>query len=213
MSLKGKYSKKVSQKTLQGVFHLQLIDIIVFSTAVKPILALPPRNMDYITKTANFSSCLRYRYNLVRRWRDNSRHILFVGLNPSIADDNIDDPTTRRCIKFAKLWGYGSMELVNLFSYCATDPRDLIHQPDPIGPKNDSWIQKANSRSDITIACWGSFIYAQNRATQITNKIKKLHCLRINRNYSPAHPLYLPLNLRPLPYIKQQITSQDLNPL
>jgi len=167
--------------------------------------------MDYITKTASFSSCARYRYSLFRGWHENSGQVLFIGLNPSIADEKIDDPTTRRCVKFARSWGYGSMEIVNLFSYRTSDPKNLIHQPDPIGPKNDSWIKKANSRSDITIACWGSLMSAQKRATQIANMINTLYCLRINKNQSPAHPLYLRLNLRPFPYFPQQRASKDLN--
>ena len=30
---------------------------------------------------------------------------MFVGLNPSTADESTDDPTIRRCIGFSKAWG------------------------------------------------------------------------------------------------------------
>lgn len=57
-------------------------------------------------KSARFSSCQNYRYSLWRTWSGllpNSRgYAMFVGLNPSTADETNDDPTIRRCMAFAK---------------------------------------------------------------------------------------------------------------
>jgi hypothetical protein len=50
-----------------------------------------------------------HRYVLRREWNQNVRGILnWIMLNPSTADDHFDDPTIRRCVGFAKRWGFSS---------------------------------------------------------------------------------------------------------
>ena len=56
---------------------------------------------------AKISSDGKYRYSLVREWDKEKPKVLFIGLNPSTADEKTDDPTIRRCIGFAK---NGAME-------------------------------------------------------------------------------------------------------
>lgn len=48
---------------------------------------------------------------------------MFIGLNPSTADETQDDPTVRRCIRYAQSWGYGALYMTNIFAFRATDPR------------------------------------------------------------------------------------------
>lgn len=64
-------------------------------------------NKAVINSTAVFSACRKYRYSLHRTWDRENRKCMFIGLNPSIADEVVDDPTIRRCIRYAKEWGYG----------------------------------------------------------------------------------------------------------
>ena len=77
-------------------------------------------------RRTTFSSCRTYRYVL---WREldaaNPRYALFIGLNPSTADEVADDPTIRRCKDFARRWGYGAVCVANLFAYRATKPAKL----------------------------------------------------------------------------------------
>jgi hypothetical protein len=74
-------------------------------------------------RTALFSPCGRFRYRLGRRWAEGPT-VALVLLNLSTADDEVDDPTIRRCIDFARRWGYGGLEVVNLYAHVATDPAD-----------------------------------------------------------------------------------------
>ena len=67
----------------------------------------PPKGT--IKKSATFSECRKYRYSLWRVWDESLPFVLFIGLNPSTADEIEDDPTIRRCINFTKEWGYGGM--------------------------------------------------------------------------------------------------------
>ena len=81
--------------------------------------------MSFINKTANFSSCHKYRYSLYRIWDKKKKFVLFIGLNPSTADEGMDDPTIRRCSGYAQNWGYGGFMMVNLFAYRTTFPSNL----------------------------------------------------------------------------------------
>ena len=155
--------------------------------------------LQYLSQNARFSRCGLYRYSLERSWIGGNGCALFIGLNPSTADHRKDDPTIRRCVGFAKSWGYEAMEIVNLFSFRATYPTDLKLAPKPIGPANNSWIAKAMNRSEIAIACWGNDGGFLNRDKYLLKRYPDLRCLKINRSQHPAHPLYLKANLKPFP--------------
>ena len=90
---------------------------------------------------AAFSRCGRYRWWLGRRWRDDAPTLLFLGLNPSRADGRRDDPTLRRLIGFADGWGYGAIEVLNLFAWISADPAELRRAAEPVGQRTDAWIR------------------------------------------------------------------------
>ena len=153
--------------------------------------------MQYISQKARFSRCRTYRYSLEREWQQGSGRVLFIGLNPSTADHRQDDPTIRRCVCFARDWGFAAMEIVNLFAFRATLPSDLKQASNPVGKYNDRWIKQAHDRADLTIACWGNDGTIQNRDQEIRMKFSDLHCINLNRSNQPAHPLYLRASLQP----------------
>ncbi len=93
-----------------------------------------------MTKGAAFDSTGTYRYALWREWDASAPRLGFVLLNPSTADAENDDPTLRRCMGFARAWGYGSLQIVNLFAYRATVPDALRWVADAVGPENDRHI-------------------------------------------------------------------------
>ena len=129
---------------------------------------------------------------------------LFIGLKPSRADEKKDDPTIRRCISFSKNWGYGGLTIVNLFAYSSHEPNELFKANDPIGPKNDSIIKKNISKAEKIILIWGSYGGFLKRNEKILKLIKKPFCLKINKNGSPAHPLYLKGTLKPILYLPNE---------
>jgi len=80
----------------------------------------------------------------------------FVLLNPSTADDEAhDDPTIRRCIDFAKRWGFGGLEFAHLYAYVATDPEDLRRAGYPVGEENDRHMAETVSQCDRVVLAWG----------------------------------------------------------
>ena len=107
-------------------------------------------------RTANFSACRKYRYSLKRVWNRQSPFVLFIGLNPSTADEINDDPTLTRCMDYAKRWGYGGVCVANLFAYRATKPTDMLRVNDPIGIDNNSWLKKLSKAAGLTVVAWGN---------------------------------------------------------
>lgn len=150
------------------------------------------------TKSADFSPCRNYRYALWRRWDRGGPLVMFIGLNPSTADETEDDPTIRRCIGFAKLWGAGGLCMTNLFAFRATNPRDMIDHLDPIGPENNFWLQEVAARSGMIIAAWGAHGKHKGRDRDVLNIIPTLYCLGTTKDGQPRHPLYIKADTKPI---------------
>jgi len=149
-------------------------------------------------KSAIFSDNRKYRYTLWRIWDLKSGYVMFIGLNPSTADENIDDPTVRRCIGFAKAWGYGALCMMNLFAYRATNPKDMIKSNNPVGSENDRFLTNMAVSANIVIAAWGTKGTFLQRDKAVISLITNKHVLRFTKDGYPAHPLYLPKDLKPI---------------
>lgn len=142
-------------------------------------------------KSAILSADRKYRYVLTRIWDETKPTVVFIGLNPSTADEEVDDKTIRKCIGYAKRWGYGKLIMVNLFAFRSTDPSMLKRVEDPVGPDNDSYIQKCVSESNLVIACWGNHGKLLNRDKVLMDSLPNLVCLKRNKNGTPHHPLLI----------------------
>lgn len=142
-------------------------------------------------RTAKFSSCRTFRYSLSRVWAPQHPKILFVGLNPSTADETEDDPTVRRCIGFARKWNYGGLVLVNLFAFRSTNPNALLHVDDPIGPANDRYILKSSNATARVVLAWGTKGRILGRDQHVLSLLPGAYCLGVTNDGHPKHPLYL----------------------
>ncbi len=148
--------------------------------------------------TAKLSRCRKYRYALWRTWDVEKPYVLFVGLNPSTADEHNDDPTLIRCMNFAKTWGYGGVCMANLFAFRATAPADMKAATDPVGKQNNVWLKKLAKEAGVVIAAWGNDGAFLSRSTEVKAMLPELHCLKRNKSGEPAHPLYQPTTAKPV---------------
>jgi hypothetical protein len=144
-----------------------------------------------MTGRAEMSACGAYRYALWRTWAADQPQVLFIGLNPSMADALADDPTLRRCIRFAQQWGYGGVILANLFAFRARSPKMLSDVADPIGPENDRWLEQLRNSVDLAVAAWGRMGRLHSRAARVEGRLGELYCLGSTKNGAPRHPLYV----------------------
>lgn len=155
-------------------------------------------------RTAIISDCGKFRYHLARRW-GGGRPMMFIMLNPSTADADIDDPTIRKCIGFAERNGCEAIEVVNLFAYRATDPRDLARAGHQVGPLNDDHIASAAAQTSayggIIVCAWGAHARGLFRAGDVQALLTcigyPLHALKLLADGTPAHPLMLPYSCKP----------------
>lgn len=170
-------------------------------------------------RRAIISRCGRYRYSLVRKWggEDPLKALRFVMLNPSTADAEVDDPTIRRCIEFARREGCNAIQVVNLFALRATKPTELLTDPRAaVGPDNDTHLRRAldqavgGDHGGLPVVCaWGTNpgrAPLRFRVPQFARLVREtgadLHvaCLGETQGRHPKHPLYLRADQPLLPY-------------
>ncbi len=146
----------------------------------------------------------KYRYSLTRIWDKNLDIVLFIGLNPSTADEKVNDPTIRRLIGYARRWGYGGMFVCNLFAFRTPYPNELFKAKHPIGPENDGHIVELMKRSRKTVLVYGNHGNKLNRHSELLKIIHEPFCIKISKSKMPMHPLYLKYTDRPIKYFGKQ---------
>ena len=160
--------------------------------------------------TATFSRCGLYRYELRRVWRPGMRTMVFVGLNPSTADESTDDPTIRRILGFADDWGFGTLVMLNAFAFRSTDPKALHARAargrEVVGPQNDATLARTFEahRDGKLVVGWGAHGVLLERGRRVGELACAIHgrpqCLGRTGSGEPKHPLYLARTTRAIRY-------------
>lgn len=132
---------------------------------------------------------------------------MFIGLNPSTADETKDDPTIRRCRNFAKAWGYDALCMTNLFGYRATDPNEMKDQIGPLGKDNLPTIERLAKEAGVVIAAWGVHGTHLDQDKVVRALLTDLQCLGKTKDGHPRHPLYLPKSATPIPLNAKDMPS------
>lgn len=167
-----------------------------------------PEHMKFppiLRSKAAFSPCRTWRYTLIRVWDLEEPLVMFVGLNPSTADEVQNDPTVRRCMGFAHDWGFGGLLMTNIFAFRATDPKVMKAHPDPVGPENDRYLVQSAREAAIIVGAWGNHGDHLNRDLLLkklwyAEDLPVLNCLGKTREGQPKHPLYLRRDAELTPY-------------
>lgn len=149
-----------------------------------------------------FSADRAFRYLLTHEWAallQPTRPVLWIGLNPSTADENDLDPTLRRIRAFSEAMGCNAFVMANLFAFRATDPAVMMQAEDPVGPDNDLLVLEAAVKAERIVACWGTHGDHRGRERTVRELLGHfdLWCLGKNNDGSPKHPLYLAATTAP----------------
>jgi hypothetical protein len=155
------------------------------------------------TSGAVFNKEKTHRYALWRRWDSSLPMVMFIGLNPSRANEHYNDPTITRCVDFAVRWGYGGMFFGNLFGFRSPFPADLVRtmkESDAVGEENDANLQAMAALSDKVVFAWGSWPFIIERTQIVRNMFPEAFCFGYNKGGWPKHPLYLKKTSQLIPY-------------
>lgn len=145
-----------------------------------------------LLKGAIFSDDGRYRYALWRVWKQSPKLLMFIGLNPSKANQWFNDPTITRLVVRADKDGFGGLLAANLYAMVSTNPNDLLTRENPVGNDTDDYLKQMIDMSDKVLCAWGTFPAAKARAEIVLKMVSAPHCLGTNRDGTPKHPLYIP---------------------
>lgn len=155
-----------------------------------------------IAKGAIFSDDGRYRYALWRSWSQYKKPLMFIGLNPSTANQFMDDPTITRLIARAANDDFGGILAGNLYAYVSSDPRVLTQNDDVIGLENNDYLRQMIALAKVVLCAWGSFPAANKRANEVIGLVNDPFCLGVNHDGNPKHPLYIPYSQQLIKYSK-----------
>ncbi len=160
--------------------------------------------------TAVMSKCGIYRYLLNRKFGSSPKIATFIMLNPSTADETVDDQTIRKCIGFSEKWGCGGFRVVNLFALRARDPREMKKHTAPHGPENRKHFDeaigaaKASSHDGPIVCAWGNHGRHLHQDLVVLDWLKSHHvavmALKITKKGQPGHPLTLSYELPLIPF-------------
>ncbi|MEL6168832.1 MAG: DUF1643 domain-containing protein [Pseudomonadota bacterium] len=154
-----------------------------------------------IESVAVYSGCERYRFRLSRIWAPADGMVAFVMLNPSTADERLNDPTVERCQRRTRALGYGAFTVVNVFAYRATRPGDLKSADDPVGRGNDAAICSAAASADMILCAWGVHGAHLGRGPAVAETMRasgrRLFHLGLSKHGHPRHPLYVSYAVTP----------------
>jgi hypothetical protein len=155
---------------------------------------------DGVIGGATFSDCGRYRQALTRDWTPEGgtpRAVLFIGMNPSVADASVSDPTCHRELMFARDWGFTRYLKGNMLDWRATSPKDIPPDPDlACSPANIPALVEMAEEAELVVMAYGKLHARFNPVvrdvfTAINTTGKPLKCLGLNKDGSAKHPLYL----------------------
>ena len=163
---------------------------------------------DTIQRAADLSPCGTYRWTLTRTWSSEGGHVCFIGLNPSTADHQLDDPTVRRWIHFARAWGYGGFTAVNLYPFRSSSPAECREWAGPAreGPDwyaraalhfwNLPTIVREAKAAALVVPCWGAGAWDPHWVDHVLEEIQSgeapwpdLHCFGLSKDGHPIHPM------------------------
>ncbi len=155
---------------------------------------------DGVIGGARFSDCGRYRQALTRDWTpegDAPRTVLFIGMNPSVADAAASDPTCHRELMFARDWGFTRYLKGNVLDWRATSPKDIPHDPEmACSDQNIPALIQMGHEAELVVLAYGKLhqrfaIVVREVLTAIEATGRPLKCLGLNKDGSAKHPLYL----------------------
>lgn len=150
------------------------------------------------SRLAVFSGCGTRRYWLRRNLSANHRrHVLWIMMNPSRANQDYNDPTTAMTTGISARHGYDVHGVVNLSALIEPDSTRLDALAAASDAANDMAIERAlawisRHHGDIVVA-WGGSRHLKPRESAVLKRLRRrpLLCVGHNSDGSPRFPKYI----------------------
>lgn len=146
------------------------------------------------------------RRRLSRDWSKGPR-ALVIGCNPSTADAEQEDPTTKWWNRWFQANGFGGYDAANLYSFCTSSPAKCRHiseagwdgcdwgARDEMQHNRDA-VAKMAKRADQVFVCWGAIAWDDAWIEDVIEEIQcgvapypDLWCWGKTKHGSPTHPM------------------------
>ena len=132
------------------------------------------------------------RYRLGRFWADTGAVAAVIGLNPSRANSDHDDPTNRRLIGLLQSAGYRGYWLLNLIPFSTPYPEQLKRRGQRLSRRNRDVLLGTVSASDAVVLAWGAGGLRCAYREEVVDMAHDPLCFGVTQSGEPRHPLYLP---------------------
>lgn len=137
-----------------------------------------------------------YRYALSREVeapvKGLSLKLLWVMVNPSTASATADDHTIRKCLGYARRWGFASMRVVNLYAFRTPHVEVLAEKArtgiDIVGPHNDEHISEQATWADQIVCAWGD--RKKVKGVEVGPRIERVLKVLRAATHRTEHPIF-----------------------
>ena len=158
-----------------------------------------------VLRRSAFFAAPDIRRRLTRKWAAGPR-ALVIGHNPSTADADVDDPTSKWWNRWFYHYGFGAYDAVNLYPFCSPSPavcRARItaawegewHDRDQLHANLDDVARMAKA-ADQVFACWGGIAAEDDWIEHVVEHIQggpepwpHLWCWGKTKHGAPTHPM------------------------
>jgi hypothetical protein len=142
---------------------------------------------------ALFSDDKKQRLVLWRTWNKNKKVAMVIGLNPSTANADTNDPTIQRLIETLNELDFGGLRMVNLFTHVSSTP-EVLKQIESDEQHDLGIIFGHGLMVQEIIFGWGNFKEAKDRAKKVIDFFPDALCFGMTKDGSPWHPMALMYN-------------------
>ena len=151
-----------------------------------------------ISIECKYSNDRKHRYLYRRTWDENKPEAMVIMINPASSEHLIMDLTTMLAINNLSKLGFGSISIVNLYSFITHKINVRWYGEDELnGPDNDSEICKAAEKAERIIIAWGTFGHTTQRVaarkeaviSMLHNHKGKFACITDSEGRNGLHPL------------------------
>lgn len=146
---------------------------------------------------------------ILRRWEGEEfpeRFAMSIGMNPSTADQHVNDSTLIRDWSFAKEWGFRGLVKCNVSAYRLTDSKKLEKQAAVLDyPGNLPTILEYAERAAVVVLAHGVLPkpmrpLADRLISELRQRGVDLKCFAKTADGSPKHSLYVAGGTPLIPY-------------